>query len=204
MPAGSRGIVYLTFDDGPQATATAQMMSLLEQYGIRGTFFVEGRNVATRPWVASAITSRGHAIGNHTYNHPDLRTLTDEQIRQELRTTQTAIRDATGRTPRCMRPPYGYVDPTSGPVVSPMNTNVRSIINAEQLAITMWTHDTNDWRTSTTSVQAIVNVLNTLPTARGAVSNVLMHDFAPNTYTALQQWLPANASRYDFRVVPTC
>jgi peptidoglycan/xylan/chitin deacetylase (PgdA/CDA1 family) len=197
--------VYLTFDDGPQASATSAVMSLLEQYGIRGTFFVEGRNVAARPGVAASIRNRGHGIGNHTYDHPDLRTLTNTQIQTQLRSTQDAIANATGGyRPRCMRPPYGYVDPNSGPAVTPMNTQVRSVINAEQLAITMWTHDTNDWRTSTTTVAQIVSVLNALPSRAGNVSNVLMHDFAPNTLTALQQWLPVNAGRYDFRVVPTC
>ena len=50
----------------------------------------------------------------------------------------------------------------------------------------------------------IVAVLNALPSGAGNVSTVLMHDFAPNTLTALQQWLPANVGRYDFRVVPSC
>lgn len=195
--------MYLTFDDGPDSTQTARIMTLLEQYGIRGTFFVVGGNVAAQPALAASITARGHAIGNHTYTHPDLRTRTDAEVRQQLRDTQAAIQSATGRTPGCMRPPYGYIDPADGPPVSPVNPNVRSVINSEGLAIVMWTHDTDDWR-GTTTVQSIVNRLNTLPTAAGAVSNVLMHDFAGNTYTALTQWLPANASRYDFRVVPSC
>jgi peptidoglycan/xylan/chitin deacetylase (PgdA/CDA1 family) len=205
LPPGNRGVVYLTFDDGPQTSATSAMMSLLEQYGIRGTFFVEGVAVNALPGVAASIRSRGHAIGNHSYDHPDLRTRTDAQILQQLNDTQDAIAAATGGyRPACMRPPYGFVDPLDGPVVTPMNTNVRNVINSTGLAITMWSHDTNDWRTDTTSVADIVSVLNTLPSAYGSSSTVLMHDFAPNTYTALQQWLPNNIGRYDFRVIPTC
>ena len=181
------------------------MMNLLEQYGIRGTFFIQGDHTNQLPWIVASMRNRGHAIGNHTFDHRDLRTLTNTQILDELRSTQTALANATGGyRPRCMRPPFGYIDPNSGPVVTPMNTNVRNLINGEGLAITMWTHDTNDWRMSTTSVSQIVAVLNALPSGTGNVSNVLMHDFAPNTLTALQQWLPANINRYDFRVVPTC
>ena len=204
-PTTARGIVYLTFDDGPQPQETAAIMSLLEQYGIRGTFFVQGNNTTTLPGVVASIRARGHGIGNHTFDHPDLRTRTDDQIRTQLRSTQDAIAAATGGyRPRCMRPPYGYIDPNSGPTVSPMNPNVRNVINGEGLAISMWTHDTNDWRTTTTTVSQIVAVLNALPSAPGNSSTVLMHDFVPNTLTALQQWLPANAARYDFRVIPSC
>ncbi len=204
-PPGTRGIVYLTFDDGPQPSTTTAVMNLLEQYGIRGTFFIQGDHTNQLPWIVASIRNRGHAIGNHTFDHRDLRTLTNTLILEELRSTQTAIANATGGyRPRCMRPPFGYIDPNSGPVVTPMNTNVRNLINGEGLAITMWSHDTNDWRTSTTSVSQIIAVLNALPSGAGNVSNVLMHDFAPNTLTALQQWLPANINRYDFRVVPTC
>ena len=87
--------------------------------------------------------------------------------------------------------------------MTPLNPNVRNVINGEHLAITMWTHDTNDWNPTTTVAQ-IVGVLNSLPTTPGSVSTVLFHDRSVNMLTALQQWLPANIGRYDFRVIPTC
>ena len=74
----------------------------------------------------------------------------------------------------------------------------------------LWTHDTNDWRTTAvdgqpaTSVANILAVLNSMPTGAGNVSTVLMHDFAPNSITALQQWLPANIDKYNFAVLPSC
>ena len=88
-----------------------------------------------------------------------------------------------------MRPPYGY-----------LNTTASNTIASSGLSTILWTHDTRDWDTGATSVQAIVNTLNTV--SNGSI--VLMHDFAPNTLVAVDQWLAANASRFEFRTIPSC
>jgi len=169
------------------------VLDLLERYGIRATFFIQGNDVAAYPTITSSIRSRGHAIGNHTYTHIDLRSLSDARVVEELRSTQDAIAAATGGfRPRCMRPPFGSFD-----------QRVTDLASREGLTITMWTHDTQDWNPSTPVAQ-ILGVLNSVPSGAGSTSNVLMHDFSPNMLTALQQWLPANIGRYDFRVVPAC
>jgi peptidoglycan/xylan/chitin deacetylase (PgdA/CDA1 family) len=203
VPVSERGIVYLTFDDGPNPELTEPMLDMLVSHGVTATFFLVGTEVAQFPEVAEMIVERGFAVGNHTFDHPDLRTLTDAQIRAQLRDAQDAIHAATGRRPDCMRPPFGYTDLTNGPPVLPFNPDVESVIHGAGYAIEQWTHDTNDWRTDAT-VASILEVLNQLPTEQGAVSNVLMHDWQGITVTAVDQWLTANASRYDFRVVPSC
>ena len=95
-PTGARPIVHLTFDDGPVVGASAAVMSLLEQYGLRGTFFLQGDFTTAMPAIAASTRARGHAIGNHTFNHLDLRTLTDAQIQSELRTAQGRDRECDG------------------------------------------------------------------------------------------------------------
>lgn len=61
--------VYLTFDDGPIPEVTPWLLDLLDSYGIKATFFVVGENASKHPELMKEITSRGHHIGNHTFNH---------------------------------------------------------------------------------------------------------------------------------------
>ncbi len=61
--------VYLTFDDGPIPEATPFILDVLDRYQARATFFMVGENAAKYPHLLSEVKSRGHRIGNHTYNH---------------------------------------------------------------------------------------------------------------------------------------
>ncbi|MCA1843293.1 MAG: polysaccharide deacetylase family protein, partial [Actinobacteria bacterium] len=61
--------VALTFDDGPNSTATVPILDLLDARGVKGTFFVVGRAVAARPDLARMIVERGHLVGNHSWRH---------------------------------------------------------------------------------------------------------------------------------------
>ena len=193
VPSNERATVYLTFDDGPTPGGTQAIMSLLEQYGIRGTFFLVGDRISpsTRS-IAADVVARGHVVGNHSNTHPDLTALTAAGVRSEIQLAEAAIFGATGERPGCMRPPYGYI-----------NSTVTSAIAAEDMTMELWTHDTDDWKVGRT-VNDIVEVLNQMPKGAGNVSNVLMHDWPANTLTALQRWLPANIDQYDFAVLPSC
>ncbi len=61
--------VYLTFDDGPIPEVTPWVLDILDKYGVKATFFVVGDNVSKYPDIFKMVTDRGHAIGNHTFNH---------------------------------------------------------------------------------------------------------------------------------------
>lgn len=65
----NRKVVYLTFDDGPIPEVTPWVLDLLDNYGIRATFFLVGENVKRHPELFAAIKERGHSWGNHTMNH---------------------------------------------------------------------------------------------------------------------------------------
>jgi peptidoglycan/xylan/chitin deacetylase (PgdA/CDA1 family) len=183
--------VYFTFDDGPGAAFTLPVLDLLGRYGVRATFFLVGRNVAAEPSVARAIVDRGHVIGNHTWDHTNLTTLSADAIRSQLSRTQDAITSASGARPRCMRPPFGSV-----------NSTVQSTVTGAGYSLELWTLDTRDFEA--TSADQIVARLDTLLTSSATVHNVLMHDWATHTPAALDRWLAANASRFDFRVMPSC
>ena len=62
-------VVYLTFDDGPIPGITPWVLDLLDEYGIKATFFLVGDNVRKHPEEFRMIVERGHRVGNHTFNH---------------------------------------------------------------------------------------------------------------------------------------
>jgi peptidoglycan-N-acetylglucosamine deacetylase len=127
--------VALTFDDGPVAD-TRHLLRILDREDAPATFFMIGTNVAKNPGVARAVADAGHLVANHSWDHPQLTTLDDEQVRGQFRRTQDAIADATGTTPFLVRPPYGDVD-----------GRVRSLATRAGLDVALWTLDTEDWST---------------------------------------------------------
>src|SRR5690606_19177353 len=93
--------------------STPHILDMLELYDVKATFFLLGQNVAEHPQIARAIVKRGHAIGNHTFNHPRLADLNPVQVARELRRCQRTIQDAVGSRPALMRPPYGAQSPSA-------------------------------------------------------------------------------------------
>lgn len=61
--------VYITFDDGPIPEVTPWLLDILDEYGVKATFFVVGDNVRKHPDIYKMVVERGHHIGNHTFNH---------------------------------------------------------------------------------------------------------------------------------------
>jgi peptidoglycan/xylan/chitin deacetylase (PgdA/CDA1 family) len=62
-------VIYLSFDDGPHQHITPQVLSMLEDYQAKASFFCVGDNVRKYPEVFSNIIQRGHAVGNHSFHH---------------------------------------------------------------------------------------------------------------------------------------
>lgn len=68
LPEGTK-VAYLTFDDGPSANVTPQILDILNKYDIKATFFVIGSMVRQNPGLLKREKAEGHSIGNHTYTH---------------------------------------------------------------------------------------------------------------------------------------
>jgi peptidoglycan/xylan/chitin deacetylase (PgdA/CDA1 family) len=101
--------VAVTFDDGPDRELTPKLLDLLAAHHARATFFVIGTKVAEYPELVARAAREGHEIGNHTWWHPRLVDLPDEQVREQLQKTDDAIRAVIGRRPKVMRPPGGAI-----------------------------------------------------------------------------------------------
>jgi peptidoglycan/xylan/chitin deacetylase (PgdA/CDA1 family) len=103
---GAVACVALTFDDGP-AGPTLTLLDTLAEAHVSATFFVVGVNARLQPAVLARMIAEGHEIGNHSFDHKDLTTLSAEQISEQWRATSEIVRSATGVSPVLFRPPYG-------------------------------------------------------------------------------------------------
>jgi peptidoglycan/xylan/chitin deacetylase (PgdA/CDA1 family) len=132
VPVG-RFTVALTFDDGPSAW-TGPVLDVLDRYDVPATFFVVGRYVADRSAVVARAAASGHSVQNHSWSHPFLAGLSNEAIATELDRASGAVEAATGRHPRCYRPPYGST-----------SSRVRSVAASVGLDEVMWNVDPSDY-----------------------------------------------------------
>ena len=106
--------VALTFDDGPDPKWTPQILEILEQYRVPGTFFVIGENGVANRSILEREVRDGDEIGNHSYTHPNMALETKTGINLELNFTQRLIEAYTGHSIRLMRMPYfGDAEPTT-------------------------------------------------------------------------------------------
>ena len=109
---------YLTFDDGPNPTATERVLETLAREAVPAAFFLVGAHVQRYPDLARRVAEAGHEIGNHTQHHVKLHRRGPHRIRRELDEAHQAILDVTGRTPRTFRAPHGYRNPFVAPATA--------------------------------------------------------------------------------------
>ena len=160
----SRPMVAITFDDGP-GKYTDRILSILEKYNARATFFVQGKNVSGYKSVMQRAVSLGNEIGNHTWSHVNLSNSSSSVISQQIGSTNTAIYNATGVYPRVYRPPYGAFN--------------SSVLNSISMAPILWSVDTLDWKTRNPE-KTLASIKK--DTYDGGI--ILMHDIHYNTYEA--------------------
>lgn len=167
-------MIALTFDDGPHYQQTPRLLELLEEYDVKSTFFILGdrshfseSNKKTVKMVADA----GHEIASHTYSHKNLKTLTLEQLTEEIVKARENLYALTGEYPTFVRPPYGaYNDLTKEYSYAPLIA---------------WNLDSKDWDFRDTE-KVIAHVLS----EAGDGKIVLMHDIHWFTVDAVEVLIP--------------
>ncbi|QOS78519.1 polysaccharide deacetylase family protein [Paenibacillus sp. JNUCC31] len=163
------GYVGLTFDDGP-SNNTTNVLNALKQAGLRATMFNVGQNAQNNQSLVSAQVAAGMWIGNHSYTHPNMTTLSSSQMSSEITRTQQTIQSITGTSPKLFRPPYGAT-----------NATLKSVISQNGLTEVLWNVDSQDWNGATTA--QIVAAVNRMQS--GDV--ILMHDQYQTTLQAIPQ-----------------
>lgn len=106
-----RPVVALTFDDGPDPTLTNDVVALLSRFQDRASFFLIGTHAETFPELVREESAAGMEIGNHTWFHPYLPTLSVAQAATEIKRTQDELRGSTGVAPELFRAPFGLITP---------------------------------------------------------------------------------------------
>jgi peptidoglycan/xylan/chitin deacetylase (PgdA/CDA1 family) len=138
-PAGSCRIA-LTFDDGP-CSRTDEILDILASHDARATFFMIGRWVPEYEHVLRRLVDCGHEIGNHSFDHAELRGRPLRSIYQIARTSRR-VRAAVGSAPRLFRPPYTRFDAW-----------VLLAVRFARARMVTWSVDPRDWSPTTTPSQ---------------------------------------------------
>jgi len=177
---GSGKTVALTFDDGPGPT-TARIMSILGSYGVPATFFNIGENAAASPSLVRSEARGGYMLGNHTWDHPDMTTLSASAQAAEMDRASAEQHAITGTWPCAFRPPYGSY-----------NSTTESLAQQRRMKFWTWSVDTEDWKAEGSSSSYWVNRIISLAESEGGVLQhpvVLMHN-APSGDPATALALP--------------
>ena len=151
--------IALTFDDGP-GIYTDKLLSYLQSYKARATFFMIGPSAQRYPSIVKRVFDNGHQIGNHTWSHPSLPGLSSEQVQNEISSTNNILQGITGVKPNTLSPPYGST-----------NAAVQRVASSLGMSSILWSVDTRDWADRNSNIVCNRTISNARP---GAI--VLMHD----------------------------
>lgn len=168
--AGREKIIYLTFDDGPNETATPFVLYQLRQFNAKASFFCIGKNVAAHPDIYQTILNEGHSTGNHTYNHVNGWKVSDAVYLQEIEATAALVKS------NLFRPPYGRIKRSQIKKIQSINPSLNCI---------MWDVLSADFDANITPEGCLAYVL--YHTKPGSI--VLFHDSA-KAWIRMQYTLP--------------
>tara|TARA_B110001450_G_scaffold25433_1_gene22446 strand:+ start:423 stop:1064 length:642 start_codon:yes stop_codon:yes gene_type:complete len=159
----SKKVIYLTFDDGPTPKITNWVLSELEKYNAKATFFCIGKNILNHPDVFENIVNKGHAVGNHTNNHINSwkkqAKLYIENVNQAQKIIDPVLNDTN--SVKLFRPPYGK-----------LTLSVTKKLLKEDYKIIMWDVLSGDFDQSISKEKCLKNVIKN--TTSGSI--IVFHD----------------------------
>ncbi len=161
--------IAISFDCAWGVEHTDEILSILDEYSVKCTFFAVQFWVETYPEYAKKIVEKGHELGTHSKTHPKMSTLTETKIKDELLSSANAILSATGVYPTLFRPPFG-------------DYNDKVITTAFSLNLTpiQWSVDSLDWKDLTEK-----EIENRVIKRTKSGSIILCHNNGKNTAKAL-------------------
>ncbi len=177
--------IAISFDAAYGDEYTLDILDTLDKYDVKSTFFLVKFWVDKFPNQVVEIYKRGHEIGNHSATHPNMSTLSKEEMIQELNSTGEAIYELTGEKPFLFRPPYGDYN----------DTLIKTCREIEYYPI-QWDIDSLDWKEL--GVQPVVD---TVVRNINSGSIVLFH----NNAKYISEYLPIVIERLQengFEIVP--
>ncbi len=179
--------VAISFDAAWGNEDTAQLLSILEEQGVKTTFFMTGGWVESYPEDVKAIAAAGHDLGNHSENHKQMSQISATECKEEIQKVHDKVKELTGQDMTLFRPPYGDYN----------DTLVESA-NGLGYHVIQWDVDSLDWKDY--GVDAIVSKVLEHPHL-GNGSIILMHNGAKYTKDALEQVITGLQAK-GFEIVP--
>ena len=176
-------VIALTFDDGPAPANDTEILRQLALYGAVATFFVIGSKIGRHVDLLQQMVAAGCEIGNHSWRHPMMTTLSADDQSGEMRQTDDTLASA-GIPVRWFRPPYGDYDSLT-----------QTIAQSEALETILWSVDSRDWKGGAPEIIAQRVIEDISP---GAV--ILMHSTKANSVAALPKILEF-AKNHNYRFV---
>jgi peptidoglycan/xylan/chitin deacetylase (PgdA/CDA1 family)/uncharacterized caspase-like protein len=165
------GTFVLTFDDGPHAEHTSEVLATLAETGTSAVFFQVGEHVKANPELAARVLEEGHWLGSHSWSHKNLPTLDDAGLAAQLDLANTMLDDASGSDVVLFRPPYGGRD-----------GRVLEALKDRGTQAYLWNVDSVDWADPIPESIAQTVIEQVRSQKRGVI---LLHDVHPQTVAAL-------------------
>jgi len=169
-------VVLLTFDDGPKDEKMINsLIDTLDKHHAKAIFFVNGYRVKAHPELLKLIHDRKQVIGNHSWDHINLKKESAASIKKQIEDVQNIVKDTIGEAPKFFRPPFGIG-----------NDTVRKIVKDNDMLFMTWSNGSLDWDSKNKNKPDVVikNVLEQLHPG----SNILMHEL-PWTVEAMDELL---------------
>ena len=168
----TRPMVALTFDDGPHAVYTDQILDTLEEHGAVATFFEVAANLHKAPDAVRRAADLGCEIGSHSYRHANLGKMDQAAQQADQAAADALFQEVLGTTPSLLRPPYGSMNKTL------KTTSGRSIVT--------WSIDPEDWRCR--DADTVVSRIQAEKSLDGQV--ILLHSIYDSTVEATETLVP--------------
>ncbi|MCF7809374.1 polysaccharide deacetylase family protein [bacterium] len=127
--------IYLTFDDGPDPVNTTKLLSILNEYNCKATFFVIGTQADQYPDIIKQTYEAGHTVASHSYDHRSLVWAGRETVLDQINRSIGAISDAGLCNSRLFRPPYGRI-----------GLPLLSVVKSLNMQIVLWSLSAGDYR----------------------------------------------------------
>jgi peptidoglycan-N-acetylglucosamine deacetylase len=171
--AAAPDAVAITFDDGPDARYTRDMLDVLASRDAPATFFLVGSSALANPDLVRRMIADGHEIGSHTFLHPELESISDTRARLELNATQRLVSVLTGHSTVLFRTPFGRGE---GPITGEAASAMRILSESGYLVVgsDIVPPDWLDLR----AAEIIDHVVDSLSTGGGNV--IVLHDGGGN------------------------
>ena len=179
--------IAISFDAAWGNEDTEELISILDKYKVKATFFVVGSWVDKYPESVKQLSDAGHDVQNHSNSHPHMPQLSVAQMTEELNTCNEKISAITGKKPTLFRAPYGDYS----------NTMLETVTKNDMYTI-QWDIDSRDWKADYTTDMIVRGVCDNVKSG----SIVLFHNAAKNTPKALPIILETLiADGYQFELI---